>query len=194
MNAEEVNALGYRNARLLPNGEWAALQPMMFTTGLFVGITEITWRTRYCFDTFTDAATALETWDGEGFPPGYWNKQKPEGTPNPKGADPVKKVVTYFIQHRFVRGELRSDWTSQPSIFETPYEAISIRDGIECALTESIEDKSTEKMADDIAILIKIIGVKIEMQIIQRTTETRSDGCVIIADTVFEEAREVACG
>jgi len=78
-----INAQGYEQARLLPSGEWAALQKMFYTTGLFVGIDTFTWRTRFCFDTYDEAAAALLVWDGSGFPPGYWIKQKPENTPNP---------------------------------------------------------------------------------------------------------------
>lgn len=74
---------GYSLVRLLPTGEWAGLQRMAFTCGLFVGLDETGWRTRFCFETEDEARNALSGWDGQGFPPGYWIKQKPEEIMNP---------------------------------------------------------------------------------------------------------------
>lgn len=74
---------GYRWLRLLPTGEWIGVQNMLFTTGLFVGVDAIGWRTRFCFETPNEAIIASLMWDGAGWPPGYWIKQKPEGTPHP---------------------------------------------------------------------------------------------------------------
>jgi len=69
---------GYFNTRELPTGEIAGLLQMMFTCGLCVGLDEICYRTRFCYPTKGDAELALITWNGEGWPPGYWIKQKPE--------------------------------------------------------------------------------------------------------------------
>lgn len=76
---------GYSPIRLLPTGEWAGIQRMMYTVGLFVGLTQDSWRTRFCFETRQEAEAALfdTDWDGTGFPPGYWIKQKPEEISNP---------------------------------------------------------------------------------------------------------------
>lgn len=82
-DAETFTAMGYGNVRQLPTGEWAGLQKMMFTTGLILGIDEWGFRTRFCFETWDEAAKSLAAWDGEGFPPGYWIKQKPEDISNP---------------------------------------------------------------------------------------------------------------
>jgi len=79
----QLHAEGYRNIRLLPTGEWAATLQMIFTTGLFVGLDETGYRTRFCYETEHEAKQALEQWDGNGFPPGWWVKQKPEDVPNP---------------------------------------------------------------------------------------------------------------
>jgi len=73
---EKLTALGYTLPRLLPTGEWAAIQQMMFTTGLFVGIDPIGYRTRFCYEHVSQAAIALLTWDGKGDPPGLWIKEK----------------------------------------------------------------------------------------------------------------------
>lgn len=74
---------GYFEVRTLETGEVAGLQRMVFTTGLFVGITRDTWRTRFCYPTAREALTALDAWNGKGWPPGYWIKQKPEEITNP---------------------------------------------------------------------------------------------------------------
>lgn len=74
---------GYSFVRKLPTGEWAGLQRMVFTTGLFIGLDEFGWRTRFCFEDSGQAMAALAVWNGEGFPPGYWIKQKPEEVMNP---------------------------------------------------------------------------------------------------------------
>ena len=75
---------GYYSVTLLPTGEYCALMVMAFTTGLFVGLDEINYRTRYCYPTFIDAMEAIEQWRGIGDPPGPWIKQKPENRLNPK--------------------------------------------------------------------------------------------------------------
>jgi len=81
---------GYQNITLLPTGEWAATLRMFYTTGLFVGLDEITYRTRFCFETEHDARAALLNWDGTGFPPGWWIKQKPEEIIGPGAGDRYK--------------------------------------------------------------------------------------------------------
>lgn len=74
---------GYHPVRLLPTGEWAGIRDMLYTFGLHVGLDEIGYRTRFCFPDRAAAEAALAAWDGEGFPPGFWIKQKPEDVRNP---------------------------------------------------------------------------------------------------------------
>ena len=74
---------GYREIRRLPTGEIAGLMRFLFTTGLCVGLDDSGYRTRFCFDGWNDAAQSLDAWDGRGFPPGWWIKQKPENVSNP---------------------------------------------------------------------------------------------------------------
>lgn len=80
-------ANGYNNIRLLPTGELAATGRQMYTCGLFLGLNAIGYRTRFCYDTEQEAAAALLHWSGEGFPPGYWIKQKPEEVIGPGGQE-----------------------------------------------------------------------------------------------------------
>jgi hypothetical protein len=68
--------LGYAPVRVLETGEVAGLRKMMFTTGLFVGLDRMGYRTRFCYPTFGDACVALEYWNGENDPPGPWIKEK----------------------------------------------------------------------------------------------------------------------
>jgi hypothetical protein len=75
---DELTAQGYTDIRVLPNGETAAVLRFMFTFGLMVGVDKIGYRTRFCFGTYEEARDSLAAWDGKGFPPGFWIKQKPE--------------------------------------------------------------------------------------------------------------------
>lgn len=68
---------GYEHVRQLPNGQWAGLQKMAFTTGLMVGLDEQEYQRRYCYEHETDAFVALAIWDGTGDPQGPWIKEKP---------------------------------------------------------------------------------------------------------------------
>ena len=87
MTPEQIIALGFYAPRWLPSGEWAALQRLMFTTGLFVGVDHpLGYRTRWCYEHATDAEAAISEWDGNGDPPGLWIKQKPEDRLNPAWA------------------------------------------------------------------------------------------------------------
>lgn len=89
LTADDVIELGYLSPKLLEAGpfagKWAALMPMMFTTGLMVGLDQFGYATRFCYESPAEALIALAAWDGEGFPPGWWIKQKPEDLHNPKG-------------------------------------------------------------------------------------------------------------
>lgn len=84
LTQEDMARLGYSHCKKLPNGEWLAIQNMLYTTGLFIVVDSMTWRTRFCYEDFSDAVDACLEWDGEGDPPGNWIKQKPEDRLNPK--------------------------------------------------------------------------------------------------------------
>lgn len=76
MIIQRAEELGYRPAKILANGEVAGIIQMLFTWGLFVGIDEHGYRTRFCYPTRKEAETALLIWDGLGDPPGPWIKEK----------------------------------------------------------------------------------------------------------------------
>lgn len=76
---------GYLKPRRLPDGRWIAVQRMLYTTGLFVMFDDPIsgWKTRYCYELYSQAARDATVWTGEGDPPGPWIKQKPEDRLNP---------------------------------------------------------------------------------------------------------------
>ena len=71
MNDAFLLANGYSNDRTI-DGTLCALQKMLFTTALVVGITDDGYERRYCYERYCDALDALEAWDGTGHPPGPW--------------------------------------------------------------------------------------------------------------------------
>ena len=86
VTAEQIEDFAYKLPPKLPSGEWAALRPMLYSTGLFLGIVAVGCRTRWCYERTDDVITALAAWDGQGDPPGLWVKQKPEDRLNPAWA------------------------------------------------------------------------------------------------------------
>lgn len=81
---------GVTNIRQLPNGTWAGLQRFLFTYGIMVGLRHHPfdyYDTRFCYASKEEALADLNQWDGEGFPPGNWIKQKPQDILNPKLKD-----------------------------------------------------------------------------------------------------------
>ena len=79
MDKEGMKALyaeGYCSLREI-DGTLCGVMRMLFTTGLFVGLSATAWERRYCYEQFDDAVEALHHWDGKGDPPGPWIKEKP---------------------------------------------------------------------------------------------------------------------
>lgn len=67
---------GYQGVRQLPNGEWVGVFPFLYTAGLCVGLTPWGYRTRYCYESRSEAHMVALIWDGTGDPPGNWVKRK----------------------------------------------------------------------------------------------------------------------
>lgn len=76
-----LNHDGYFFHREYDNIGLVALTRMAFTVGLMVDIDfeGKCYYQRYCYPSLQDAYRALETWDGQGLPPGNWIKRKGEG-------------------------------------------------------------------------------------------------------------------
>jgi hypothetical protein len=84
---ETLERCGYRALRELPTGEIAGVMSMLYTTGLFLGLTSDSWRTRYCYESPAAAKAALLLWDGRGDPPGPWIKEKPSDRIGPGASE-----------------------------------------------------------------------------------------------------------
>jgi hypothetical protein len=76
-------SLGYHVVKKMPDGSWIGVMPMLFTTGLFVGLDEKGYDRRYCYANSMDAMEALLRWDGVDDPPGPWIKEKPSNRLGP---------------------------------------------------------------------------------------------------------------
>lgn len=70
---------GYCNLKEIPGRGICGLSNFMFTTGIIYGMTNWTYKGRYCYGTAAEAETALKHWTGEGHPPGLWIKHKGDG-------------------------------------------------------------------------------------------------------------------
>lgn len=68
---------GYTHIREL-KGELCGVRDYLFTAAICIGLDSWGMRTRYCYETRTEAEIALKHWDGNGDPLGQWIKQKPE--------------------------------------------------------------------------------------------------------------------
>ena len=63
---------GYFNVRELPDGTFAALYRLMFTTAICTGLTELGWAYRWCFEDPALAASELARMDAmDDEPTGY---------------------------------------------------------------------------------------------------------------------------
>lgn len=76
LTKEMIIEYGYDQPKQLPNGEWAALMDMLFTTGLFHNLDTMGYECRWCYATRQEAVEALENWEGIGKPTGEWLAEK----------------------------------------------------------------------------------------------------------------------
>lgn len=73
---EWLRSQGYSNFREIPGQGLCAIMRLLFFYGLFVGITKEKYDGYYSYPFQTDCKDAIEDWNGEGDPPGYWLKYK----------------------------------------------------------------------------------------------------------------------
>lgn len=94
MDITELEELGYRPVRRLHSGEIAGVMGMAYTVGLFVGLDNSGYRTRFCYPNRSTAEEALKGWDGYKDPPGPWIKEKGRiERSNPNGSVPKARQV-----------------------------------------------------------------------------------------------------
>jgi len=73
---EAMEQEGYREVRQMKNGEGTGILKMNYTYGLHVGLNELGYRGRYCYQYKKDAIEAILSYEGEGDPIGPWIKYK----------------------------------------------------------------------------------------------------------------------
>jgi hypothetical protein len=69
---------GYTDLRAL-QGQVCAVKQFNFTTAVVVGLDDVGYQRRYCYEHRADAEAALATWDGLEHPSGPWIKCKGAG-------------------------------------------------------------------------------------------------------------------
>ncbi|VTU46213.1 hypothetical protein SRS16P2_00548 (plasmid) [Variovorax sp. SRS16] len=71
-------ASGYADVRAIGD-QVCAVKRFNFTTAVVVGLDDVGYQRRYCYEHQADARAALLAWDGRGHPSGPWIKCKGAG-------------------------------------------------------------------------------------------------------------------
>ena len=67
---------GYSDMRLVPGLGVCGLHRYLYTCGIVVGLTAVSYSGRYCYASVQEAMGSFAAWDGQGDPPGAWIKYK----------------------------------------------------------------------------------------------------------------------
>lgn len=73
-----LEAMSYLNVRQLDDGTWIGLLPLLFTTGLHIGLDEVGWSKRYCFENMFDAMKECNKLNSFDDVPVGWIAKRPE--------------------------------------------------------------------------------------------------------------------
>lgn len=76
--SEALLRSGYTDLRVL-QGQVCAVKQFNFTTAVVVGLDDVGYQRRYCYEHRVDAEAALVAWDGLEHPSGPWIKCKGAG-------------------------------------------------------------------------------------------------------------------
>lgn len=78
---EWLKEQGYYNIREIPGQGLCGIREFIFTIGLCINLTYWDYGGRYCYpkSNLLEPLVAVESWDGEGDPPGDWIKYKGKG-------------------------------------------------------------------------------------------------------------------
>lgn len=76
--AEVLSASGYSHICVLQN-QLCAVKQFNYTTAVVVGVDDLGYQRRYCYEHRADAQAALAAWDGSKHPSGPWIKCKGVG-------------------------------------------------------------------------------------------------------------------
>ena len=71
---DEDVASHYEVMRYTPHGGWIGVQRLLFHWTLHADIDVMGYARRWCYQDHQQAIAAFYAWDGEGDPPGRWNK------------------------------------------------------------------------------------------------------------------------
>lgn len=75
---DALSASGYTEIRVL-RGQLCAVKKFNYTTAVVVGLDDVGYQRRYCYEHHADAQAALLAWDGHEHPSGPWIKCKGGG-------------------------------------------------------------------------------------------------------------------
>ena len=70
--------MGYLESRQLNDGSWVALVQLLFTTGICMGLNEVGWSKRYCFDDIERCRKEYEKLQSVKDVPEGWIAKRPE--------------------------------------------------------------------------------------------------------------------
>jgi len=76
--ADVLSASGYTDFRVFQD-QVCAVKQFNYTTAVVVGLDDVGYQRRYCYEHRADAQAALVAWDGQEHPSGPWIKCKGAG-------------------------------------------------------------------------------------------------------------------
>lgn len=87
---------GYHNPKILADGRWSAVMPLLFTAAIITMEPDIEkaslwYEDRWCYHSLPDAVKALSVWNGEGEPDG-WHRHPQTGRRRTNG-DPLAEYI-----------------------------------------------------------------------------------------------------
>lgn len=78
ISASYLQDQGYTPVRQLPDGSWAGLTRLLYTTGLCLGLSELGHQRRFCYGKEADALKALNHLQSASDEPTGWIARRPE--------------------------------------------------------------------------------------------------------------------
>ena len=79
---EYLKGIGYLHPRILPDGRFATVLPLLYTAAIVVGSKDearFEYSDRWCYHDIQAATKALEAWNGEGEEPTGWHRHPDSG-------------------------------------------------------------------------------------------------------------------
>lgn len=92
----------YLGIRTLPDGRIIGVHRLLFHWTMHVGIDNVGYEDRYCYNDVIDAMTDLANWTGDGDPPGRWHKHPGSG----RRRNPDTGFIWHESEARDAKGNL----------------------------------------------------------------------------------------